>query len=285
MTCKNCGEPIQDGYSFCMNCGTACDTVPVDNTSVVPVQDNTPVQAPVSQEPMNAIVNPKGNNNKMMFIIIGIIVAVVVIAVVVILLVTGKSDKESKNSNSSSNSSNSNISNTNTNNSNIDTNTNTNSSSNITNSNTNSNNIGPDDEIINGSTKFGDYTITVPSNYEAYITRWSFLGDIVSITNPTTKTQYEIEFAEKSYQYYKEHEEETKKDLESGIYTIEKIEYKTYNGKEYMIMSQKYNSIYTMVAFVAINDKDTLLITGTEYYFTENYDIFNDISSIISSIK
>ena len=45
MQCKHCGEPIQDGYSFCMNCGTTCEKekLPVStemNNQIIPKQSN-----------------------------------------------------------------------------------------------------------------------------------------------------------------------------------------------------------------------------------------------------
>lgn len=57
--CKNCGQQLIDGASFCANCGTSVESAPHATTPVqskVPVQAETPVQAtePKQQEPPKA---------------------------------------------------------------------------------------------------------------------------------------------------------------------------------------------------------------------------------------
>ncbi len=283
MHCKNCGEPIQEGYSFCMNCGQACDKV--DSTpSLEPTQMNNPIEP------------KKPNNKKTLFIGIAIVVVVIILVGIAIFMVV-RSSNSSKKESSNSNSSSTNKLDTNTNsgsNFNYDTNTNTNINANSnTNTNTNSNmntnansntNTNTNNKIV-GSTTFGKYTVTIPSEYEATISRYEFLGDILDIDNPKTKTSYQIEFAVKKYSEYKANEEEVKKELGLNIYDISNVQYKTYNGKEYLIVSKKYKDIYSMCAYVAIDDQNTILITATDYYFNENFDIFKDIAIVVSSIK
>ncbi len=105
------------------------------------------------------------------------------------------------------------------------------------------------------------------------------------MNNLQTKANYQLEFAIKKYSDYKANEAEIKKELGLDIYDISNIQYKTYNEKEYLIVSKRYKDIYTMCAYVAINEQDTILITATDYYFKEDFNIFKDIADVVASIK
>jgi len=270
MQCKNCGANLQEGASFCMNCGKSCDQGTLVQPEfltqeVIPSQQVNPTMQNGIQ-PMNN-QNNRPNNKKMYLIIAGIIL-VAAIAIAVVLWIDKKEvpATPSTDTNSSSNQ-----------NSGLNTNTNTNT-------NTNSNSNFNDEKVSGAEVEFNDYKFMIPSTFEAEVDHWEYLGDDMELVNKANNNEFVVELEKVSYSDIKNKSEEIKEELSNdGFYTMGEIQYKTYNGKEYMVVSSKYNTIYRMHAYVSLSDSETLVIEAEREDYGEDYEIFSEIAPIIAS--
>ncbi len=276
MQCKNCGANIQEGATFCMNCGASCETPQVEAIQQSTMVLSTPTQQNISMQP-----NMNQNNKKKMYIIIAGIIILAVIAIVVVLLMSNKNTKESSkpNSNTQSNS-------TSNSNSNSGNNTNTNGSSN---SNINSS-VNMDDDntvtVSGGEIEFNGYKFNIPSNYEAEVSHWEYLGDAMNISNKDNYHSFDMEVEKTPYASLKSNLVALKDDVSSGgYYTVGEVQYKNYNGKEYLVVSRTSEEfdITHMIAYVSLSDTETLIIDGTNDYYELDYELFSEIAPIIET--
>lgn len=280
MQCKKCGADLKVGDSFCMNCGAACEVV------VAPVQNTVPVGS-VQETPMVSM-NSNPNNNKKMYLIIAGIILVAVIMIIIVLYTNGYFGS-SKSKQTATSNSNSNVS------SNTNMNTNSNSSSNsIFNSNTNSNittnsNSNENTEKVSGGiVEFNEYQFMIPNNYEAEVEHWEYLGDVMMIENKENYNSFDVEVESTSYSEIKAKPDALKEEISSGdYYMVGTIQYKNYGGKEYMVISRtsKSTGLVHMIAYVALNDSETIVIDATNSDYDEDYELFQEIAPIIASAK
>lgn len=271
MQCKYCGADLQEGAAFCMNCGKSCEVVP-------PVQPMVQTTGVVSQQPVNSTMQNgmqpmnNQNSNKKMYMMIGGIILVAAIAIVLVLVFYDKGDSTSPSSSSNTQS-----------NSNTQNNTNTNTN---TNSNSNSNLEDNTVTVSGGEIEFNGYQFTIPSNYKAEVSHWEYLGDKMYLDSKENYSSFNIEVEETPYSEMKANNEELKKEISSyDYYTVGEFQYKTYDGKEYMIISRtsKSTSLTHMIAYVALSETETLVIDGTNMDYKEDYELFNEIAPIIAS--
>lgn len=276
MQCKNCGANIQEGATFCMNCGAACEQV--TQVPQQPVMQQQPVM-PVQQ---NGGMQP--NNNKKMFIIIGAIILVAVVAIVLVLVLDSSNKKESGTQPSNSNTQSNSVSNSN---SNIISNSNPNSSSNsLFGGNSNSNNNSGDDNTVTvsgGEVEFNGYKFTIPTNYEAEVEHWEYLGDYMYLTNKESYNSFGITVEQTPYTTLKANLDALREELSSdNYYTVGEIQFKNYGGKEYLVVSRTSAGAFNyMLAYVALNDTETLVIDGGNY--EKDYELFAQVTPIIES--
>lgn len=275
MKCKNCGVDLKVGDSFCMNCGTACEPV-------APVQNTMPV-GQVQETPMVSMNNNQNNNKKMYFIIAGIVL-VAVVAIIIVLYTNGYfgSSKSKQTATSNSNSNVSSNTNRNTNSNSI---FNSNTNSNIT---TNSNSNENTEKVSGGIIEFNGYQLMIPKNYEAEVEHWEYLGDVMMIENKENYNSFDVEVESTPYSEIKAKPDALKEEISSGdYYMVGTIQYKNYGGKEYMVISRtsKSTGLVHMIAYVALNDSETLVIDATTSDYDENYELFQEIAPIIASAK
>lgn len=259
MQCKNCGANIQEGTSFCMNCGASCQVV-----------ENSSISNPVSVNQNVAIPSMNNQNNrpsnKKMYLIIAGIILVAAIAIAIVLWVDKKEVPATPSSNS-----------------NTDTNSSSNQNSGL-NTNTNTNSNFNDEKVSGAEVEFNGYKFMIPSDFEAEVDHWEYLGDDMELVNKMNNNEFDVELEKVSYSDIKNKPEEIKEELSNdGFYTMGEIQYKTYDGKEYMVVSSKYNTIYRMHAYVSLSDSETLVIEAEREDYGEDYEIFSEIAPIIAS--